>query len=163
MINIRRTVLEFNFTKRACRRMSLMVMKFIGINYIPAMISEEMRNAVSFGFGLMPTARNGANKEFTLLLIGSRMCIKNMIAKIGFTLVFLGAMGAEERSFMSFHVVVHGALKPFRFVADRTDEMTSFIFDIFIHCGGSYSPQEKSAIQFYSRGCHNFWNIKDEE
>ncbi len=143
--------------------MSLMVMKFIGINHISAMISEEVRNAVSFGFGLMSTASDRASEEFTLLLIGGWVCIQNMIAKIGFTLVFLGAVGTEERSFVSFHMIVHSALKPFCFVADRTDKMTSFIFDIFIHCGGSYSPQEKTAIQFYSRGCHNFWNIKNNE
>lgn len=136
-------------------------MKFIGINHISAMVSEEMRNAVSFGFGLMSASRDRANKELALLLIRSWMCIQNMITKIGFALVFFRAVGAEERSFMCFHMVVHGALKPFGFVADRTDKMTSFILDIFIHCGGSYSPQEKTAIQFYSLRAKPLWNIKD--
>jgi hypothetical protein len=133
-----------------------MVMKFIGINHSSTMIAKEMRNAISFRFRFMSTASHWAHKEFTLLLIGLRMSIKNMVAKIGFTFIFLRAMRAKEWSFVCFHMVVHSALKPFRFVTDRTDKMTSFILKIFIHCDAySWSLKNRDSILF-----SQFWNIK---
>jgi hypothetical protein len=97
------------------------------------MIAEEMRDPIPLGFGFVTTTRAGTYKDFTLLLMLCWMRIQDMITEIGLTLVFFGAVRAKERTFMGFHMVVHSALKPFCFGADRTDKMTSFILDIFIH------------------------------
>lgn len=134
-------------------------MKFIGINHSSTMIAEEMRNAISFRFRFMSTPRNRADEEIALLLVGLRMGIKNMIAKIGFTLVFFRAVRTEEGSFMCFHVIMHSALKSFCFSADGADKMTGFIFKIFIHCGGFYSSREKTQFNFIRRSL----SIKENE
>jgi hypothetical protein len=79
------------------------------------MVSEKMRDPIALGFGFVTTSRTGTHKEFALLLILCWMRIQDMITEIGFTLVFLCAVRAKEGTFVSFHMVVHRALKPFGF------------------------------------------------
>ncbi len=150
MINIRSTIFKLNLAEWTRRCARLIVIEFISLDYISTMVSKEVRNPIAFGFWFMPTSRTGTYKDLTLLLMLCWMRIQDMITKIGFTLVFFGAMRAKERTFMCFHMVVHGALKPLCLGTDRAYKMTSFILNVFIHRDSCCcEPGKKSQIQFY--------------
>lgn len=129
--------------------MSLIIKEFIGFNHIATMVAKKVRDTIPFGFGFMRTPWNGANKDLSFLLIGCWMRIQDMITEIGFTFVFFATMGAQERSIMSFQVIVHGTLKSLCFVTMRTYKMTSFVLDIFVHGGKFCYQRGKIVIQFY--------------
>ena len=123
------------------------------------MISQEVRNPISFRLGFVTTPIYRTCKYFTFFLFLSLrwMLIEHMLLQIQFVSIFFITMATSKRSFVCLHVIVHCALTSSKctigvllfgndLVAVGTDKISIVIVMIFKHC---------VAIWFYGR-----WKIQ---
>jgi hypothetical protein len=119
------------------------------------MISQEVRNPISFRLGFVTTSIYRTCKYFTFFLLLSlrRMLIEHMLLQIQFMGIFLITMATGERTFVCLHMIVHCALTSSKcticvllfgndLVAVGTHKISIVIVMIFKHC---------VAIWFYGR------------